>query len=116
MLPKEERKAMLLRLFNDETELVDHAKDRERLAAEKRAEKAESDAMDEDVKKEVKTEPEEENKTEVQSEGAKEGGVSLPVEMPTNGAVQAEAAVAETEGGVKLEGESNGVKAEGETS
>jgi hypothetical protein len=36
MLPKEERKAMLLRLFNDESELVDHAKDRERAAAESR--------------------------------------------------------------------------------
>jgi multisite-specific tRNA:(cytosine-C5)-methyltransferase len=30
MLPKEERKAMLLRLFNDESELVDHSKDRDR--------------------------------------------------------------------------------------
>jgi len=28
MLPKEERKAMLLRLFNDDSELVDHQKDR----------------------------------------------------------------------------------------
>jgi hypothetical protein len=35
MLPKEERKAMLLRLFNDESDLVDNSKDRERNAAPK---------------------------------------------------------------------------------
>lgn len=52
MLPKEERKAMLLRLFNDESELVDHAKDRERAAAEARASKAQS--PDVDVKEEKK--------------------------------------------------------------
>jgi multisite-specific tRNA:(cytosine-C5)-methyltransferase len=50
MLPKEERKAMLLRLFNDESELVDHAKDRERAAAESRAVKEEAEAADVDVK------------------------------------------------------------------
>jgi len=30
MLPKEERKAMLLRLYNDSSELIDHSKDRDR--------------------------------------------------------------------------------------
>jgi multisite-specific tRNA:(cytosine-C5)-methyltransferase len=106
MLPKEERKAMLLRLFNDETELVDHAKDRERIAAEKRAEKAESDKMDEDVKEEIKT--------EVKSENAEdeEGSVQLPVETPANDEVKVETAEGESEGGVKVEGDSNGVKAE----
>jgi multisite-specific tRNA:(cytosine-C5)-methyltransferase len=30
MLPKEERKAMLLRLYNDDSELIDHSKNRNR--------------------------------------------------------------------------------------
>lgn len=34
MLPKEERKAMLLRLFNDESELIDNSKDRNQPKAE----------------------------------------------------------------------------------
>jgi multisite-specific tRNA:(cytosine-C5)-methyltransferase len=32
MLPKEERKAMLLRLYNDNSELIDHSKNRDREA------------------------------------------------------------------------------------
>ena len=37
---------MLLRLFNDESDLVDHAKDRERAAAESRAAKETVQAAD----------------------------------------------------------------------
>ncbi|KIW07870.1 uncharacterized protein PV09_01784 [Verruconis gallopava] len=42
MLPKEERKAMLLRLFNDESELIDHSKDRERIAVVKNGSESEN--------------------------------------------------------------------------
>lgn len=37
MLPKEERRAMLLRLFNDETPLIDHSQARRQQNAEDRA-------------------------------------------------------------------------------
>lgn len=41
MLPKEERKAMLLRLYNDNSELIDHSKNR---ADEAKAREAEAEA------------------------------------------------------------------------
>lgn len=44
MVPKEERKAMLLRLFNDDSELVDHQKDRLK-AADKEADNVAGDAV-----------------------------------------------------------------------
>lgn len=47
MLPKEERKAMLLRLYNDETPLIDHSKEkREREAKAEKAAEEDDDAMD----------------------------------------------------------------------
>lgn len=42
MLPKEERKAMLLRLYNDNSELIDHSKIR---ADEAKAREAEAEAL-----------------------------------------------------------------------
>lgn len=38
MLPKEERKAMLLRIYNDNSELIDHSKNRDREAKAREAE------------------------------------------------------------------------------
>ena len=78
MLPKEERKAMLLRLFNDESELVDHAKDRERAAAESKAAQEEAESADPEAQ---------EAKQDVEVEAAKEeiGENGLLAKETTNG-------------------------------
>lgn len=93
MLPKEERKATLLRLFNDESELVDHAKDRERAAAALKAEAAYAEVKGEEKTGDVKTNGKHEmsvkevlSEGQVETEGEDANGVKAE---DTNGAVTA---------------------------
>ncbi|KAE9983431.1 hypothetical protein EG327_005474 [Venturia inaequalis] len=85
MLPKEERKAMLLRLYNDNSELIDHSKIR---ADEAKAREAEAEAL---IKEE-----------ESATTGADaDGGVRLDAKDPA--VIKAEETVVAEE--VKVEGE-----------
>lgn len=88
MLPKEERKAMLLRLYNDNSELIDHSKNR---ADEAKAREAKAEAL---IKEE-----------ESATTGADvDGGVKLDAKDPA--VIKAEEPSSETvvADGVKVEG------------
>ena len=69
MLPKEDRKAMLLRLYDDETPLMDHSKDRF-----KKAKDSEDEAAAE-VNGRAKMEAEAED---LELDDEEDGGVRLP--------------------------------------
>ena len=65
MLPKEERRAMLLRLYNDETPLIDHSQARKQAAAAAAAEGAEEMVVD----------------AEPETAAEEDGGVSLNADV-----------------------------------
>ena len=68
MLPKEDRKAMLLRLYNEDTPLMDHSKDRFHNKAQAGANaNADADIKDESV--DIKEEEEEEEEAREEEEG-----------------------------------------------
>ena len=56
MLPKEDRKAMLLRLYNEDTPLQDHSKDRFHSGGAKQKVRAEPNEDDEDAESKAKSE------------------------------------------------------------
>lgn len=92
MLPKEERKAMLLRLFNEDTPLQDHSKERFKTGGEKQKVKKEGD---EDVGAAASLEGEDKDGVEVKGEGDDEddeevdGGVPLGEEVKQEGVEEA---------------------------
>ena len=70
MLPKEDRKAMLLRLYNEDTPLMDHSKDRFHNKAQAGANaNADADIKDESVDIKEEEEEEEEAREEEEEDG-----------------------------------------------
>ena len=105
MLPKEDRKAMLLRLYNEDTPLMDHSKDRFHSKAQAGPNANADDIKDEhvDIKEEEEDEAEEEEEVDadvkdkmaaIKEEGGEEGGsganVVGDVEMMEYGAMAEE--------------------------
>jgi multisite-specific tRNA:(cytosine-C5)-methyltransferase len=97
MLPKEERKAMLLRLYNDNSELIDHSKNRDREAKAKEAEAAskqeESVTIEADVGSGIKLDAKEFDVTKSEERA----------EDPSSETVITEKEKAETANGEKME-------------
>ena len=87
MLPKEDRKAMLLRLFNEDTPLQDHSKDRfKKRAKDSDSKEEDAEAGDKEIKEEeevvVEVEEEEEPTSDVADD---DGGVSVKEELLPEG-------------------------------
>ena len=83
MLPKEERKAMLLRLYNEDTPLMDHSKDRFLGKTNGSDEPEEKTKTDDALDYEIKVENEKEGESD-----SEDGGIKLDpgtdIEMAVN--------------------------------
>ena len=82
MLPKEDRKAMLLRLFNEDIPLQDHSKDRFNRNVDSDAKKADGTkagavSVNKDAKEEQDSALVEADEMDVDEEDDDEGGISL---------------------------------------
>lgn len=91
MLPKEDRKAMLLRLFNEDTPLMDHSKDRFHNDSRAQPNANIKDEADDIKDEEQEVDADVENKMAVKEEEGKEGNIAAAtlgedMEISENGA------------------------------
>ena len=84
MLPKEERKAMLLRLYNEDSPLMDHSKDRFLGRTNGSDEPEEKTKTDDALEYEMKVENEEEGESDSEAGGVRlDAGTDIQMDVKT---------------------------------